>query len=193
MAQPSTRYTKSMDNQGRERDATGRLLEIAHGFQKPDRATKQRILELLSIPKDGEWTHHTFDLVLAPVGAAALTVDNVHEYIDGIRLIEVKATKKAIKNVALNGFFFGTTDRQYQLARAAGERYLYAFVVDNSENDYGQPFYVLLTLEELDRSTQSKRLQYQVSFKTDMQPDPSRKPSTIPTALLAQAKLKERP
>jgi hypothetical protein len=180
-----------MDNQLRERGATGRLLEIERRFQKPDRATKKRILELLSLPKSGEWTDQTFDLVLAPEGAAPLTVDNVHEFIDDIFLIEVKATKKAIRNVALNRFFFGTTDRQYQLARAAEGRYRYAFVVDNSDNDYGQPFYVLLSLEEVELSTLSKRLQYQVSFKSDMAPDPARKPSTIPAALLAQAKLKE--
>jgi hypothetical protein len=192
MGQRSTRNTKSMDNQIRERGATGRLLEIEGRFQKPDRPTKQRILELLSLPKGGEWTVQTFDLVLTPAGAAALTVENAHEYIDEIYLVEVKATKKAIRNEALNGFFFGTTDRQYQLARAAQGRYRYAFVVDNEDNDYGKPFYVLLTLEEVEQRTQSKRLQYQVSFKRDMTPDPARSHSTIPAALLAQAKLKER-
>ena len=123
MGQRSTRYTKSMDNQVRERGATGRLLEIEGRFQKPDRPTKQRILELLSLPKSGEWTVQTFDLVLTPPGAKPLTVENAHEYIDDLYLVEVKATKKPIRNVALNGFFFGTTDRQHQLARAAQGRY----------------------------------------------------------------------
>ena len=100
----------------------------------------------------------------------------------------MKATKKAIRNTALNGFFFGTTDRQYQLARSAAGRYCYAFVVLNDDNDYGQPFYVLLSLEEVERRTQSKRLQYQVSFRRDLEPRPDQPPSTIPDALLRQVK-----
>jgi hypothetical protein len=42
-------------------------------FQKPDRAVKRRILEVLDLPKEGEWTHHTFDLVLTPPDADVLT------------------------------------------------------------------------------------------------------------------------
>ena len=157
-------------------------------FQKPDRQTKVRILELLDLPRDGEWTHQTFDLVLAPPGAKPLKVNNVEEHIGNLLLVEVKATKKAIRNTALNGFFFGTTDRQYKLARAAGGRYCYAFVVLNRENDYGRPFYVLLSLEEVERRTQLKRLQYQVSFRRDLEPRPDQPPSTIPDALLRQVK-----
>ena len=180
-----------MDNQVRERGAVGYVLGAEPRFQKPDRLTKMAILGLLSLPKDGEWTHQTFDLVLTPSGTPTLTADNVADYIDELFLIEVKATRKAIRNVALNGFFFGTTDRQYQLARAAQGRYRYAFVVDNVDNDYGARFYVLLTVEQVDARTKSKRLQFQVSFRNDMEPEPGVSPSTIPSELLAQAKIKE--
>lgn len=183
----STRYTKSLDNQARERDAVGHLLGLEPRFQKPTRAVKSRILELLALPKEGEWTAQTFDLIVTTPGTPPITDENVDAYIDEIALVEVKATRKAIKNTALNGFFFGTTDRQYQLARAAGNRYWYAFIVLNSANDYGHPFYVLLPLEEMERRTQSKRLQYQVSFRTDG--EPSEEPaSRIPEALLKQVK-----
>ena len=183
----STRYTKSRDNQVRERDAIGFVLKADARFQKPGRPVKRRILELLSLPKTGEWTDQTFDLIVTTPGTPLLTEQNVHEHIDRIALLEVKATRKAIRNAALNGFFFGTTDRQYQLARAAGDRYWYAFIVLNGDNDYGHPFYVLLSLDEVERRTQSKRLQYQVSFRRDMVPtaDP---PSKIPAELLKQAR-----
>lgn len=185
----STRYTKSLDNQARERSALNFVLDSERRFQRPDRQTKRRILELLALPRDGEWTDQTFDLVLTPPNTPQLTPELVEQHIDEIYLVEVKATKKPVRNTALNGFFFGTTDRQYQLARAAQGRYRYAFIVDNAANDYGRPFYVLLTLEEVDAKTASKRLQYQVSFRRDM--EATHPPSTIPTELMVQAKLKE--
>jgi len=184
---PSSRYTKSLDNQARERDAVGHLLGLEPRFQKPSRAVKIRILELLALPKDGAWTHQTFDLIVTTLGTPPISEENVEAHIDSIALVEVKATRKAIKNTALNGFFFGTTDRQYQLARAAGNRYWYAFIVLNASNDYGHPFYVLLPLEEVERRTQSKRLQYQVSFRNDGVPD-QEPASAIPEALLRQVK-----
>lgn len=104
-----------------------------------------------------------------------------------IALVEVKTTHKPIRNTALNGFFSGTTDRQYQLARAAGHRYRYAFAVLNSTNDYGHPFCVLLTLDEIERRTGSKRLQYQVSVRRGTAVRTEDIPSIIPPELLRQA------
>ena len=46
-----------------------------------------------------------------------------------LRLIEMKTTKKAIQNASLHGFFFGATEREYDMARALGDRYLFAFIV----------------------------------------------------------------
>lgn len=131
--------------------------------------------------------------MLVPPGTPPLTSDNAHDHVENLYLVEVKATRKAIKNVALNGFFFGTTARQYELAKAAAGRYRYAFVVLSSANDYGRPFYVLLTLEEVEARTQSKRLQYQVSFKRDTPLPPDVAPSVIPLELLRQAKAGESP
>jgi hypothetical protein len=92
---------------------------------------------------------------------------NLTAHIDDLRLIELKATKKAIKNAALNGFFFGATKREYDLAAALGDRFLFAFVVLSSDNDYRRPFFVLLTLEQLERRTRTKRIQYQVNLRSD--------------------------
>lgn len=183
-----TRYSKSRLNQVSERDATKYVMGVEARFQKPDRAVKRRILELLDLPKEGEWTHHTFDLVLTPPNAEELTVANAERYIGELLLIEVKATRKAIRSNALNGFFFGTTARQYELARAAKGRYLYAFVVLNDDNEYGHPFYVLVTPERVDERTQSKRLQYQVQFKRDSVASPDEQPSGIPLDLLKQVR-----
>ena len=126
-----------------------------------------------------------------------ITEDNAQTHIDDIRVVEVKATRKPIRNTALNGFFFGSTDRQYLLARALGDRHRYAFVVMNTDNDYGHEFFVLLTLEQVERKTRSKRLQYQVNFRSDMQPsdDPSAGPfpAVDVVADVALAKVAEDP
>ena len=53
------------------------------------------------------------------------------------------------------------------MARALGDRYLFAFVVLNENNVFERPFAVLLPLEEVERRTREWRVQYQVSFRTD--------------------------
>lgn len=183
-----SRYGKSRSNQISERAATDYVRQIEPRFQKPGRAVKMRILELLDLPKEGEWTHQTFDLVLTPPDTELLTLANVEQHIGVLSLVEVKATRKAIRSAALNGFFFGTTARQYELARAAKGRYLYAFVVLSTDNDYGHPFYVLVTPDAVDKRTQSKRLQYQVQFKRDFVASPDEQPNLIPPELLKQAR-----
>jgi hypothetical protein len=69
----------------------------------------------------------------------------------------------------LNGFFFGATEREYEMARTLGERYLFAFVVLSGANEYGRPFAVLLTLDEVERRTRKRRVQYQVNFRSDLE------------------------
>jgi hypothetical protein len=82
----------------------------------------------------------------------------------------MKTTRKPIQNASLNGFFFGATEREYDMARSLGERYLFAFIVLNSANEYAQPFAVLLTLDDVERRTRKRRTQYQVNFRSDMAP-----------------------
>ncbi len=93
---------------------------------------------------------------------------NVGEYLEAIRLVEVKATKARIRDASLNGFFFGATEREFAMAGALGDRYLFAFVVLGNDNEYGGPFAVLLTLDQLERRIRSRRIQFQVNLRTDM-------------------------
>jgi hypothetical protein len=55
------------------------------------------------------------------------------------------------------------------MAEALHDKYLFAFVVLSSENDYGRPFAVLLSLAEVDARTRSKRVQFQVDFRSDLE------------------------
>ena len=162
------KFLKSGLNEGTERTAHGLVLGDRR-FQKPTSRTKAKILRALH-PAAGDFTQQTFDLVMTSTAVEPITEDNAEGLIGDIRVVEVKATRKPIRNMALNGFFFGSTERQYVLARALGDRHRYAFVVMNSDNDYERPFFVLLTLADVEEKTRSKRLQYQVNFRTDMQP-----------------------
>lgn len=130
-------------------------------FQRPDSKVRKRILELLDA---GEFSHRAFDLVQTDIAIPALTLENVEEFIDGVTLIEVKATKKAIEDENLHGFFFGATDNEYRLATHLGSRFKFAFVVLAPRADR-KPFFVLLTMAEVDGRTRTKRVQYQVNFK----------------------------
>lgn len=155
------RLGQSKRNRGVEREAISLLLDRDARFQLPDRATKQALLAQLDA--EGSWSAATFDLIMTstprpPLISAALTSET------GIRLVEVKSTRKAIADARLGGFFFGATEREYALAEYLGSRFLFAFVILNSKNVYGRPFAVLLTLAELERKTRQRRVQFQVNL-----------------------------
>ena len=64
----------------------------------------------------------------------------------------------------MEGFFFGVTESELNLAEKLGDRYLFAFVVLNSANVYKEEFFVLLTLDQLNARIRSKRTQFQVTL-----------------------------
>lgn len=150
---------------GTEKDGLSVLLEDKR-MQRPDLATKKRILELLLV--SGAFKPQTFDAVMTPEPAPPLTVDNIEEFIDRVTLVEMKTTRAPIRDAALNAFFFGATDSEFQMAKALKSRYVFAFVVLNDDNEYGRPFFVLLTLEQLQARTRTSRIQYQINFRNNM-------------------------
>jgi hypothetical protein len=93
------KFLKSRLNAGTEARAHDFVLQDPR-FQKPDRNTKKRILELLRLD-GGTWSARSFDLVMLTSGITErLDVDNVDKYIDRITSVEVKSTRsKAVKDV----------------------------------------------------------------------------------------------
>lgn len=160
------KFTKSQSNKGTEN--VGLLLLLSdERFQTVDLLTKRRILELIGTSTS--YGIQTFDAIMTPPGTPPITTENVDEHFDAIRMVEMKTTRKPIRNAGLSGFFFGATEREYEMARVLDGRYLFAFIVLSDVNDYGSPFAVLLTLEEVELRTRSKRIQYQVNFRSDIQ------------------------
>lgn len=164
-----TKFDKSKSNKATEKLGLSVLLSDPR-FQAVDLATKRRILELIREAGLGTGTfgHQTFDAVMTPSARAPITAESVDHHFHELTLVEMKTTRKPIRDAALNGFFFGATERERAMARALGDRYRFAFVVLNADNEFGRPFAVLLPLEEVERRTREWRVQYQVSFKSDI-------------------------
>lgn len=159
------KFTKSKSNQGVQR--TGRdLLLLDRRFQDVSLDVKKAMLEL--IPGRTGFGTASFDLIMKPADVPEITVANVAEFWPRLRLVEMKATKKPIRDAALNQFFFGATANEVRMAEALGDRYLFAFVVLSNDNVFGRPFSRLLTLRELREMTRPWRTQYQVNFRSDM-------------------------
>ena len=135
-------------------------------MQALDLSTKKRILELLMV--SGAFKPQTFDAVMTAAPSPPLTVENVEDHIESLTLVEMKTTRAPIRNAALNSFFFGATDNEFQMAKALKSKYVFAFVVINDDNEYGRPFFVLLSLEKLQARTRTSRIQYQINFRSDM-------------------------
>ncbi|MEA2505632.1 MAG: hypothetical protein QOH48_250 [Actinomycetota bacterium] len=159
---------------GTEIDGLSVLLEDKR-MQALDLRTKKRILELLMV--SGAFKPQTFDAVMTTTPSPPLNVDNVEQYLESLTLVEMKTTRASIRNAALNSFFFGATDNEFQMAKALRSKYVFAFVVINHQNDYGRPFFVLLTLEQLHARTRTSRIQYQINFRSDMPAGDSALPS----------------
>ncbi len=150
---------------GTELDGLSVLLQDKR-MQAVDLPTKKRILELFMV--SGAFKPQSFDAVKTTASTPQLTVANVEDYFAELTLVEMKTTRAAIRNAALNNFFFGATDNEFQMAKALKSKYVFAFVVINDANDYGRPFFVLLTLEQLHARTRTSRVQYQINFRNNM-------------------------
>ncbi len=167
-----SKFTKSQANKGTENKGLALLLTDPR-FQVVDLVTKRRIIELVG--GTGDFGTQTFDAVMTPEPTEPITLENVDNHFEALKLVEMKTTRKPIRGAGLSGFFFGATEREYAMAKALGSRYLFAFIVLNEKNSYEKPFAVLLPLDEVERRTSKKRVQYQVNFRSginDADPPP---------------------
>ena len=133
-------------------------------FQAPSTETKKALLNALGLGDTKLYGPQSFDAIMLPQATELIDQTTLPRYQEQIVLVEMKTTKKPIKDAALAGFFFGATQREYDLAAKLGDKFRFAFVVLNSANAYGKPFAVLLTLSELEHRTRAKRIQYQVNL-----------------------------
>ncbi len=157
-------FTKSSDNRVVEKAGLQDVLLKDQRFQAPTNETKKAILNALGLGDTKLYGPKSFDAIMLPQPTEPVDVTTLSRHLDQIVLIEMKTTEKPIKDAGLAGFFFGATQREYDLAAKLGDKFRFAFVVLNSANVYGKAFAVLLTLTELEQRTRTKRIQYQVNL-----------------------------
>ena len=133
-------------------------------FQAPTTETKKAILKALGLGDTKLYGPQSFDAIMLPQPTEVIDETTLPRHLEQIVLVEMKTTKKQIKDAGLAGFFFGATQREYDLAAKLGDKFRFAFVVLNTANAYGKPFAVLLTLQDLDQRTRAKRILYQVNL-----------------------------
>ena len=131
-------------------------------FQVGPTALKRQVLAAFGAAL---WSPQSFDAFMTVTPQAQLTADNLAENLDTIRLVEMKTTRKAISDERLNGFFFGATAREFDLAELIPDHHRWAFVVLNSDNRFGRPYFVLMTHEQLKARVRSQRIQFQISLQ----------------------------
>lgn len=161
VASKEASYGKTHRNLKTEDRARALLLSSNDRFQQLDLDARKVILAHFSQdPK----RHRTFDLIRTAAPVDQLDAESIHAHLDSLELIELKGTQKPIQDESLKGFFFGATENEFDMARELGLRYKFAFVVLNDQNVLGREFFVLLTLEELEKRIRTKRLQYQINL-----------------------------
>jgi len=131
------------------------ILSVDKRFFVPDLASRKKILELHDL---GHNFIRAFDMVMF-----RNEIENTDEIeiedIKDIILVELKVTKKELPNNP-DGFFFGATENEFNLAKELGNRFRWGFVSihENSKS------FSLLTMNELESKIKHKRTQYQINL-----------------------------
>ncbi|WP_282136231.1 hypothetical protein [Seonamhaeicola maritimus] len=149
-------YTITLDNNNSEKEAIQFLINSDKNFINPDKESRKLIMELLGIEKKFS---RAFDLVLIPGYTNIEKVIDLNQSSEVI-LVELKTTKKKLENNP-QGFFFGATENEFDLARKFEDKFRFCFVSLHPESKS----YKLLTLKELNAIIKTKRVQYQINLK----------------------------
>jgi len=148
-------FTITKNNNITEKLGMEYLISADRRFFVPDLDSRKKILDLFGL---GYNYIRAFDVVMFrdPVGDLdEVEIDNV----DDLILVELKVTKKKLPDNP-EGFFFGATENEFELARELGDRFRFGFISIHEDSRS----HVLLTLPELEKIIKHKRTQYQVNL-----------------------------
>ena len=149
-------YRITFNNNLTEKEGIDYVLSKDALLRNPTKESRKELLNLLDIPKSFS---RAFDLILLPPNkncTSEVTVESKKE----ITLVELKTTKKKLAT-SPNGFFFGATENEFELARMMGDQFLFCFVCLHPES----LSYKYMNLSEVEEMTKTKRVQYQINFK----------------------------
>lgn len=146
-------YGATLKNNKTETSAVDFLLVSNACFRRPSKEERKEILKRFELPPTFS---RAFDLVLLPSrGCTDITSTPLEQII----LIELKTTQKKLINNP-DGFFFGATENEFNLADRLGEQYRFCFISLHPESKS----YAMLTSEELKPKIKTRRLQYQINL-----------------------------
>lgn len=148
-------YTITLSNNKSENEALSYLLTQDDRFRLIDKKMRKRIMNVLEL--DSSFAR-AFDLVYYE-GAKKVEELDDNDIKDSIVLVELKTTKKKLPNNP-QGFFFGATENEFNLARKIDKQYKFCFVSLHE----GSPSYRLLDIHELEKLIKTKRIQYQINL-----------------------------
>ena len=147
-------YGATVKNNATESEAFLYLASNNIRFKRPIKEERKEILQKLNLPASFS---RTFDLVYMPEGNDFSVISEIP--VDKLILVELKTTKKKLTALP-DGFFFGATDNEFQLAKRLGNQYVFCFVSIHSDS----PGYAMLSLEALEKKIKTKRVQYQINL-----------------------------
>jgi hypothetical protein len=148
-------YTITIENNKSEKEAIDYLISMNSNFILPDKRSRKMLLDIFGI--DQKYIR-AFDLIYI---SGHSNIEDIIEFKskDEVTFIELKTTKKKLTNLP-KGFFFGATQREFEIAERLGEQYKFCFVSLHEES-LG---FELLTLKELNGIIRTKRIQYQINL-----------------------------
>ena len=154
MASPQS-YTLTRNNNTTEKEALSYLIAQDSDFILPDKESRKKLMEMFNIGKNFS---RAFDLIYIKDSGNnnSITVSDK----DKIIFVELKTTKKYLPNNP-QGFFFGATKNEFDLAKMLGEKYKFCFVCLHKDS----LSYALLTTPELESMIKTKRIQYQINLQ----------------------------
>lgn len=150
-------YKITLKNNNTEKEAIRFLIESDPSFIEPDKSSRKEILKYFGLSSK---YMRAFDLIQVD-GHTNHEEEFILNSQDKITLIEIKSTKKKLKNNPY-GFFFGATENEFSIADQLGDNYKFCFVCLHPETKN----YVTLTGNELENITRNKRVQYQINIQT---------------------------
>ncbi len=128
------------------------LLAQNSRLKLPTTKERREILDNLNLAASFS---RAYDLVLLPPGKTRIS-----DVVPGrLVLVELKTTRKQLENNP-NGFFFGATENEFQLAKKLERSYLFCFVSLHPQSRS----YSLITLSDLEKRIKTKRVQYQINL-----------------------------
>ncbi|MHA1251549.1 MAG: hypothetical protein ACTSRP_16275 [Candidatus Helarchaeota archaeon] len=150
--------SRTVDNIRTEKLAKAYLVNLNNGFHEVTKEIRLQIAEILI--KDPK-LKNSYDLIMLNEQKDSPIRYLSKNDLKNLKLIEVKSSTRNIPE-SLQGYYFSIQQREIDLAEKLPDRMIFAFVIfpRNGSN----PFYKLMTWEEIQKKAKKMRIQVNINF-----------------------------